>query len=75
MNATATANAPTEPRHRLPGPHRDLRGQRAGHRLTQGDAVEEVRAVDPLAALHQVALHVADGGDRATEPDHAQPQE
>jgi hypothetical protein len=56
-------------------PHRDLRGQRAGHGLTQRHPVEEVAPIDPPAMFDQVALHVADGGDRTPEPGSAQPHE
>lgn len=56
-------------------PHGDLGGQRAGHRLTQRDAVEEVAPIDPPALFHEVALHVAHGGDRTPEAGSAQSQE
>jgi hypothetical protein len=46
-----------------------------GHGLAERDSVEEVLLADPAALLDQVALHVADHGDRAAEPGGAQPQE
>ena len=52
-------------------PHRDLRGQRARHGLSEGYTVEEVLTVHPLALFDQVTLHVASCGDRSTEPDRA----
>jgi hypothetical protein len=56
-------------------PHRDLGGERAGHGLAEGHAVEEVLPGDPAAGLDQVALHVADHRDRPAEPQRAQAQE
>ncbi len=56
-------------------PHGDLGGERAGHGLAERDAVEEVLAVEPAAPLDEVALHVADGGDRSAEAPGAKPEE
>src|SRR5205807_9468191 len=47
----------------------------AGHGLAQRHAVEEVLALEPVAILHQVALHMADGRDGAAEAPRPQAEE
>ena len=54
-------------------PHGDLGGKRAWHGLAQRHPVQEVLAVQPAAALDQVALHVPNGGDRPAEAPGAKP--
>src|SRR3954467_7763604 len=53
----------------------DRAARGAGHALAEGDAVEEVLAGQPAAAFDQVALHVADGGDRVAEAPGAQAED
>src|SRR5262249_29145342 len=45
------------------------------HRLAERDAVDQILLAHPAPVLDQVALHVADGGDRASEPERPQLQE
>jgi hypothetical protein len=55
-------------------PHHHLRGQRPGHGLAEGDAVQEVFAGQPGPAFDQVALHVADRGDGPPNPQVPSPR-
>ncbi|MEJ7715907.1 MAG: hypothetical protein WKF40_09495 [Thermoleophilaceae bacterium] len=56
-------------------PHRDLRGQWARHRLTDREALLKLGLRVPAALLDEIALHVADQCDRATEPRRAELEE
>src|SRR5207302_6300523 len=59
----------------VPDPHDDLRREWSGHRLSEGDAIEEVRRSEPPSALDEIPLHVADRRDRSAEPPRAQANE
>jgi hypothetical protein len=48
-------------------PHDDLGGERPWHRLAERHAAQEVLPIQPAAPLDQIALHVADCGDRTPE--------
>jgi hypothetical protein len=48
-------------------PHRELGGERAGHRLREREALPVLIVVEPASLLDQVAVHVADKRDRSAE--------
>ena len=50
---------------------RELRGQGPGRELRERQRLHVLVLGEPPAALHQVALHVADEGDRAAEAEAA----
>ena len=50
-------------------------GKRPRGGLAKGDTVEELLLVEPLTTFHEVALHVADEGHGATEPEAPEVQE
>jgi hypothetical protein len=56
-------------------PHRDLGGQRPGHRLADREALLELPLAEPAAPLDKVAVHVAHERNRPAEPGAPQPQE
>jgi hypothetical protein len=56
-------------------PHRHLRGQRARHRLPDRQRLAELVLREPAPVLDEIALHVADERDRATEPQAAELEE
>src|SRR6266850_65530 len=51
---------------------RELRRQRTGHELGERQSLLVIGLRDPLALLHQVAVHIADERDRAAEADGAE---
>jgi hypothetical protein len=52
-----------------------LRSQRTGHELCQRQSLLVVLIGDPVALLHEIAIHVSDERDRTTKADAAQLQE
>jgi len=70
-----TPAAPTIAPAAVAEPHRQLRHERARHRLRDREALEVLLLRDPAAPLDQIALHVPGERDRAAEAESAQPQE
>src|SRR5205807_1786762 len=59
----------------VPEPHRHLCRERPGHGLADREALLELGLGEPSAILDEIALHVPDERDRATEAAAAELQE
>ena len=53
----------------------DLDSERPGERLTDRDRLSHLRLADPAAVVDQLALHLADEGDRSAKAEQAEAEE